>query len=121
MLKIYLDDCADHNLLATLLRRAGHEVQTPRGAGTKGIEDREHLEYANQHGYMLMTFDPDDFRDLHQEWQNNAHYHMGILLVYFENDVTKDMSYSDIVRAIDNLLASGVPIANEVHTLNHWR
>jgi hypothetical protein len=31
------------------------------------------------------------------------------------------MEPPDVVRAIGNLLASGVPIAHEVHILNHWR
>ncbi len=31
------------------------------------------------------------------------------------------MSRAQIVVAIDNLVASGVSIANEVHILNHWR
>jgi hypothetical protein len=31
------------------------------------------------------------------------------------------MQPSEVARAIDNLLASGVPIANKVHVLNHWR
>jgi predicted nuclease of predicted toxin-antitoxin system len=121
MLRIYLDDCADHNLLAKLLQQAGYEVQTPRGAGTKDIADRAHLEYASQHNYTLLTFNPDDFHDLHQEWQNKGLRHEGILLIYLENDITKDMRYSDIVRAINNLVVSGLPIANEIHTLNHWR
>lgn len=29
--------------------------------------------------------------------------------------------YLDVPSAIDNLLASGIPIANEVHILNQWR
>jgi hypothetical protein len=31
------------------------------------------------------------------------------------------MEPPDIVRAISKLLASGVPIANELYVLNHWR
>ncbi len=121
MLPIYLDDCADHNLLAILLRNAGHKVQTPRNAGTSGVVDIEHLEYAASYNYVLLTFNPSDFQSLHHEWQTEGRRHAGIFLIYQDNDVAKDMKYTDIVRSIKNLLASGLPIANELHILNHWR
>ena len=38
-----------------------------------------------------------------------------------ENIRGKDMEPADIVRAIGKLLASGVPVVNELHALNHWR
>jgi hypothetical protein len=47
--------------------------------------------------------------------------HSGIFAVYQDNDPTRDMSPGEIARAISNLLAAGVPIAGEFHTLNHWR
>jgi hypothetical protein len=67
-LSLYLDDCADDDTLAALLRQAGHQVSTPRIAGTSGLLDREHLDYAAQRGYTLLTKDPDDFIDLHHQW-----------------------------------------------------
>jgi hypothetical protein len=59
-LSLYLDDCADDDTLAALLRQAGHQVSTPRIAGTSGLLDREHLDYAAQRGYTLLTKVPDD-------------------------------------------------------------
>jgi hypothetical protein len=120
-LSLYLDDCADDDILAALLRRAGHQIRTPRVAGTSGVSDGEHLDYAARHGYTLLTKDPDDFIDLHNQWQTANRTHSGILLIYEEKDVSKNMSRAQIVVAIDNLLTSGIPIANEVHNLNHWR
>ncbi|MGH2350544.1 MAG: hypothetical protein ACRDJN_02890 [Chloroflexota bacterium] len=43
------------------------------------------------------------------------------LLVHEDNDPTRDMTDADIVQAIANLLAAGLPIAGQVHVLNHWR
>lgn len=120
-LLLYLDDCADDDTLAALLRRAGHRVHTPRGAGTSGISDSEHLDYAARRGYTLLTKDPDDFLDLHNQWQTMNRAHAGILLIYEEKEVRKNMSRAQIVAAIDNLIASGISIANEVYILNHWR
>lgn len=120
-LSLYLDDCADDDILAALLRRAGHEVHTPRSAGTSGVVDEAHLAYAARHGYTLLTKDPDDFLDLHQHWRATDRIHSGILLVYEEQEVRKNMNRAQLVLAIDHLVASGVPLANEIYILNHWR
>ena len=120
-MEIYLDDCADANDLVVLLRQAGHVVRTPRTEGTRGVDDPVHLAYAAAHGCALITKNPKDFRLLHHEWQSQGQSHSGLLLIYEENIVGKDPEPADIVRAIGNLLASGLPIANEIHVLNHWR
>ncbi len=120
-MKIYLDECADHDLLAHLLWQAGHFVQNPRAINLTGVDDAVQLEYATQNQYALLTFNPDDFRDLHDQWQQQNRSHSGILLVYRDNDVTRDMRYGDMVRAIDRLLASGLSIVDQVHILNQWR
>src|SRR2546423_14930061 len=120
-MQIYLDDCADSDRLAQALRGAGRSVQTPRSAGTSGRQDREHLIYATQQGLTLVTRNPKDFRNLHGDWQARGLTHSGILLIYQDNIKGKDMEPVEVVQAIGNLLASGIPIANEIHSLNHWR
>jgi hypothetical protein len=120
-MRFYLDDCADANLLVAHLENAGHQVVTPRAAGTSGQLDPEHLEYAAREGLALITKNPGDFRALHREWQAATRAHAGILLICEDNVKRKDMEPADIVRSIGNLLASGLPIANELHVLNHWR
>ena len=120
-LSLYLDDCTDDDTLAALLRQAGHQVSTPRIAGTAGASDVEHLNYAAHRSCTLLTKDPDDFVDLHRSWRALHRTHAGILLIYEEKDVSKNMSRAQIVLAIDNLLTSAVPIANEAHNLNQWR
>ncbi len=120
-MEIYLDDCADANRLVELLNRAGHHVETPRSAGLSGRSDEEHLDYATRHRLALVTKNPGDFRTLHQHWQALGRTHGGILLIYQDNIKGKDMEPADIVQAIENLLASGLPFPNELHVLNHWR
>ena len=120
-LTIYLDDCSDDDDLLAFLTQAGHTVITPRAAGTKGWDDPDHLEYAASHGYVLLTHNPRHFNTLHQSWQAQGRTHAGIFLIYRDNNVRKDMTHADVVRAIGNLLALGLPIVNEVHTLNRWR
>jgi predicted nuclease of predicted toxin-antitoxin system len=120
-MRIYLDDCSDSDRLAQSLSAAGHSVQTPRSAGTIGRQDREHLLYAAQQGLTLVTRNPKDFRNLHKDWQARGLAHSGILLIYQDNIKGKDTEPVEVVQAIGNLLASGIPIANEIHSLNQWR
>jgi hypothetical protein len=66
---------------------------------------------------VLFTKNPKDFEQLHRE----GHTHAGIFAVYQDNDSTRDVSHADVVRAIANLEAAGVPIAGQFHVLNQWR
>jgi hypothetical protein len=68
-----------------------------------------------------LTRNARDFRQLHEAWQVQGRKHAGILAVYAERDLSKNMSDYDIVQAIKNFLASGIPIANQFVILNHWR
>ncbi len=120
-LSIYLDDSLDNDLLIALLEQAGHKVVSPRFVGTTGWDDNAHLEFAAQHEYVLLTADVVDFEELHLEWQSQGKRHAGIFLVYYEGNVRKDMTPYEIVRAIDKLVTSEVPIFNEIHRLNQWR
>ncbi len=120
-LSLYLDDCADDDTLIALLRRSGHDVTTPRLAGTVGASDRQHLEFAARNRQTLLTKDPADFLELHSDWQAAHLMHSGILLIYEQKEASKNMSRAQIVSAIDSLVAAAVPIEYQVHILNHWR
>ena len=115
-LNLYLDDCADSRLLATLLTHAGHTVVRPVDAGTFGEDDPVHLAYAVQHGLILVTKDPDDFHDLHKQDPN----HSGIFGIYQDNDRTRDMTPAAVAR-IEGAVPYGFPIAGQFHVLNDWR
>ncbi len=115
--KIYLDDCAYAKELVRLLAAAGHQVATPRQAGTTGRNDEVHFRYATENNLILVTKNPDDFLELHQ---TNSQ-HAGILLVYQDNDPERDMNHTDMVRAIANLEQAGVVFAGSCHVLNAWR
>lgn len=51
-LNLYLDDCSNSDLLADLLRQAGHRVVRPtdEGIGLEGEDDPVHLGFAAAHG-----------------------------------------------------------------------
>ena len=116
-LRIYLDDCAYDKALVRLLRQAGCDVVTPFDADLDGQRDEVHLGYASSQRLILLTKNPGDFEELH----TRDPQHSGIMSVYQDNDPTKDMSVVDIVRAIENLIAAGMPIAGQFIPLNMWR
>jgi hypothetical protein len=90
-LNLYLDDCANSDLLALLLTQAGHTVVRPADAGTEWEADEVHFRYTQGHGLVLITKNPKDFRALHNQDQN----HSGIFAVYQDNDPSRDMSQAD--------------------------
>jgi hypothetical protein len=95
-------------------------VVEPADAALSGAWDPRHLLHAVQHDLLLLTKNHDDYRDLHQLVQATSGLHSGILVVRSDNDPNRDMKDGDIVRALQNLEQSGVPLANEFHILNHW-
>jgi predicted nuclease of predicted toxin-antitoxin system len=120
-MNLYLDDDSAKALLATLLRKVGHRVVVPADVGLRGAEDAEHLLHAVQNDLILITRNHDDFRMLHLLVQATGGRHRGIFVIRRDNDPTRDMKDRDVVRSIANLEAAGVPIANELHILNHWQ
>ncbi len=119
-LNLYLDDCANSNLLAEFLTRAGHTVVRPEDVGLTGEDDDVHLGHVIQHGLILVTKDPDDFHELHLQNPN----HHGIFGIYQDNDLARDMSSADVVVAIGKIVAvvpTGYLLAGEFHNLNLWR
>jgi hypothetical protein len=120
-MNVYLDDDSAKALLATLLRKAGHQVTVPNDVGRSGADDAEHFLHAVGQSLLLLTRNHDDFRVLHLLVQATWGRHPGILVNRRDNDPTRDMKDRDIVRAIANLEAAGVAIENDFHILNHWR
>jgi hypothetical protein len=120
-MKIYLDDDSADALLAKLLRQSGHEVQLPVDAGIAGAKDPIHLIHAIQQQAALLSRNHDDFLRLHQLVIASSGHHPGVLVVRFDNDKTRDLTQRGTALALEKLLASGSPIADNLYVLNHWR
>jgi len=120
-MKVYLDDDMDSNALIGLLRKAGHEVFSPRAIGTRGQTDEEHLRYAAAHGLVLLTANASDFIELHEQWRSRAESHDGVLTVYRENNPVQDMTLQGIAYAVTQIERSGLPLKNSYYNLNFWR
>jgi hypothetical protein len=119
--RIYLDDDSASPLLATLLRRAGHDVVIPASLGLTGENDPVHLLRALQDRRVLLSGNHDDFEELHELILTAGGHHSGLFIVRRDNDTSRDLSPAGIVRAVRNLLAGGMPIEDNFHILNHWR
>ena len=120
-LRIYLDDDSASPLLATLLRRAGHDVVIPSSLGLSGDRDPIHLARAIEEARILLSGNHEDFEDLHDLILAAKGHHPGIFIVRRDNDQRRDMKPAGIVRAIENLCNARVPLRDAIYVLNHWR
>jgi predicted nuclease of predicted toxin-antitoxin system len=120
-MKLYLDDDMAAPLLARLLRNAGHDVRLPADVGLVGAEDSVHFRDAALDGRTIVSGNHDDYRDLHRLVVDLTGHHPGALIVRKDNDSKRDLTPAGIVRALRNLLAANVPIADQFIILNHWR
>jgi predicted nuclease of predicted toxin-antitoxin system len=120
-MRLYVDDDSAWPLLVHLLRNAGHDVVIPADVGMTGRDDAVHLAWAIKDDRVLLSHNHDDFRNLHNIILLVGGHYPGILIVRRDNDPKRDLRPSGIVRAIRNLLAAGVPVADSFIILNHWR
>jgi predicted nuclease of predicted toxin-antitoxin system len=120
-MNVYLDDDSVDRRLVVFLRKAGHQVTVPAGAGQAGASDPKQLEYAICNSLVLLTRNHKDFWDLHDLVVASGGGHPGILIVYAENDPRRDMKPRGIAAAVSKLEASGLPLSDQVHSINQWR
>jgi len=118
---LYLDEDTSSALLAKLLREAGHRVLTCSESALEGASDVVQFSRSNRGNRVIVTRNHHDFEDLHDLVRNVAGHHHGILVVLSENKRRRDMRAQHVVAAIGRLIDSGLPIANEIHILNHFR
>ena len=115
----------DHNVaveLAAILPGLGHTVSTADELGLAAADDDEHLLLASQRGWIFVTNNKKDFTLLHKAWRRWAAswgvspHHSGILIM--PQEAPGLLLRSDVARAIDDLVHSGIPLANECY---QWR
>ena len=118
---LYIDDDSVDRVLIQRLTDSGYKTLTPSLAGTAGQADPVHFMCAIRAGSVVLTRDYDDFKLLHDLVLLAGGHHPGILVVRRDNNPKRDMSPRAIVRAIQNLTASDMAIADSFHILNQWR
>jgi hypothetical protein len=83
---IFIDEDMAAGVLVRLLQKAGHNVETPAGAGTLGRSDAVQLTYAIHEDRALVTSNYEDFEELHWLIREANGAHSGILIVRHDND-----------------------------------
>src|SRR5260370_36908215 len=116
-MNIYLDDDSADRRLVAYLQKAGHQVTVPAPAGRAGGSDPKHLEYAVRNALAFLTRNYKDFPDLHDLVLSAGGGHLGILIVYAENDPRRDLTPRGIATAVSRLEASRLPLADQLHSL----
>lgn len=116
-LRILVDECLQDGIFVALLSQAGHDVVTVNDEGLASLSDVMVLQRAIDANRFILTNNCIDFIRL---TENRTDY-PGLLLVYTDNRIRKDLTYSEIVKAIAKLEESQVPIRNQNHNLNFWR
>jgi predicted nuclease of predicted toxin-antitoxin system len=119
-MKLYLDDDSAGPLLAHLLQKIGHDVRVPTDVGLSGQDDSVHFRHAALDDRVVITGNYKDFLNLHKLVVDLQGHHPGILAVRKDNDPKRDLNAAGVVRALRNLLAANVPIADQCIVLNHW-
>jgi predicted nuclease of predicted toxin-antitoxin system len=120
-MRLYLDEDMASPVLARTLQRAGHDVQVPSDVGMRGASDASQLAHATREDRVILSRNYGDYEDLHDLVQVVGGRHAGIFIVREERDRRRNMKSADIVRAIANVIAAGIPIRNEYIILNAWR
>ena len=118
-LRLYLDECISSRVLQELLVAAGHDVVGPTDIDPSlvGASDEEQLLFANHARRAILTANPQDFKRLH----NRGISHWGIISVYQDGNAEKDMRWSDIVNALENLEVTGLNLKETFVVLNKYR
>jgi predicted nuclease of predicted toxin-antitoxin system len=119
--RLQIDENMSSRRLATHLRAAGHDVTTADDAGLVSVTDPRVLIRAIADGRPVLTRDYEDFADLHDLLQAAGGHHPGLLIVRFDNDPRHNLTDRGIASALAKLEAAGVPLADQIHVLNHWR
>lgn len=115
-LKLLVDEDSQAKALVSLLKAAGHDVKTVAEVGAMAHSDAAVLALARKEKRALLTRNAADFRELH----NSAPDHYGILVVCQSSDLSKNMTYADIVKAISNVESSKLDMAGQFVVLNAW-
>jgi hypothetical protein len=112
-----MDEDAMAGDLVQALRAHSLDFITAAEAGTAGLPDEEHLEYATAHGLVVYSFNIKDFYKLHNDSLERGLSHAGIILCR-----QRAYSIGEQLRRILNLVdtLSAEDMQNRVEFLSSW-
>lgn len=119
-MKLYVDEDSASRHLLRVLAQAGHDVRSPHDVNLSGRLDPVQLMHCIQSQRTLVSQNHDDFELLHNLVVLSGGRHSGIFAIRKDNS-PRDMTPSQISKAIARLLAAGTTVASQFIVLNHWR
>ena len=78
--KLYLNENVAVRLVDSLKELCIEAIHTER-VSNKGVDDEFQLRYAAKRGFILVTHNRRDFRELHNKWIKMEKKHSGILVM----------------------------------------
>lgn len=116
-MRLLVDECLVAAELIRRLRHAGHDVVTSVERVGAGASDSDVFNIAKDEQRTILTANCTDFAALHTANSEHA----GLLLVYEDGD-SRDMTYSDMVAAIDRAVRRNPDgFSSRSIILNHFR
>ena len=112
----YLDDDSSFRSLAAQAQSRGFVVKRPEDAGMRGKTDLEHLVFAAEHGFVLVTANESDFVRLHWDWVSQGRTHAGLIIA------AQDPLAGERIRRLLVFLqlATAEDMANKIEYLTEW-
>jgi predicted nuclease of predicted toxin-antitoxin system len=120
-MRLLIDENMSNRRLASMLQAQGHEPVLAGDAGLLSATDAKVFAWAIVRALPVLTRDYEDFADLHDLVSSSGGRHGGLLVVRFDNDPRHNLTDRGIAGALSKLESAGVPIADQIHILNHWR
>lgn len=123
--RFYLDENVPERLVAALLA-LGYLVVSTAALGRKRTPDHRQLLFAAQTDRILVTYDGDDFRSLHQAWREwsaawgtspDRARHAGILVIQQDKS---GLDVAGMARVIDELMAGFADPGELANRLFAW-
>ena len=115
-LRLLIDEDTQDARLVSMLRTEGHDVVTVNEAGLRGQPDSVILAHAGRDRRVLLTLNCRDFLELHEA----GNVHSGVVGIYQNGDLRKNMTFVQVVTALANLTASGWDFTGQFVVLNAW-
>jgi predicted nuclease of predicted toxin-antitoxin system len=120
-MRFLIDENMSNRRLAARLQAQGHDPVPAGDAGLLMVTDAKVFTWAIVRFLPILTRDYEDFADLHDLIVSSGGHHGGLLVVRFDNDPRHNLTDRGIAAALSKLESPNVPIADQIHILNHWR
>jgi predicted nuclease of predicted toxin-antitoxin system len=119
-LKLLVDEDSQGKLLVNQLKKAGHNIHTVNDVDLRSASDIAVFAYAINHNYVMLTHNCIDFSELAEQILQQGKHHSGLLLIYKDNNPTKDISVAAIIKALKNLQNSKLILIDQTIILNKY-